>query len=393
MPTPDLTRLNPVPSPKRRTFVVAEGIEYKATPLHFRIPHGVYLHEAACVAVNSKGHVYCFNRGTMPLMIFDSQGNLLNADSWNGTADLYGGYDAAESKADGVVRWRGSEFVKPHGITIDEADNLWLVDVKAHVVTHCTPDGRRLMMLLPGPRAVRDEATMRTLIGKAQTPSDLQSGVAFNLPCNVAVQPRPDGFVYVCDGYGNSRVHCFRRSDGGHVRSWGRSGTASGQFNLPHDLVVLHRPEQSDPEGDRVLVADRENHRIQIFSASGQYLAQWHVHRPCGIALSWDRRLLYVCQLAPSHSSQRTGGQAHPEKWTSNIGNCVTIHDPVSGTRYGRIGQPHGTDSPLGMLEPHGIAVDGGGVVYTASVSFHREGIYRKPVPYILATLKRWVPG
>lgn len=364
---------------------------HAAMPLHFVVPHGIYLHEAACVAVDSADRVVCFNRGSMPLMIFDASGRLLNVDRWNGTRDLFAGYDPYESGLSTTVRWSASEFVKPHGLTIDENDDLWLVDVGAHVVTHCTMQGDRRLMLLPGPRAVTDPRKMRELIGEKQVPALRQSGKAFNQPCNVAVQRRADGHVFVCDGYGNSRVHCFRRSDGAHVRSWGTSGTRPGEFNLPHDAAVLHR-HTTNPMDDRLLVADRENHRVQLFALDGTPLRQWHVHRPCGIALSSDESRLYVAQLAAGHVTQRTGGQASTAKWTRNIGNCVSIHSPETGLELGRIAGDVATDAPTGMLEPHGVAVARDGRVYTASVSFHREGVYRKPVPYILATLKAWQP-
>ena len=371
---------------------MATSLRYDPMLLHFMIPHGIYLHEAACVAVDSFNRVVCFNRGSMPLMIFDVNGHLMNVERWNGTRDLFAGYDPYESEVNKAVRWRESEFVKPHGLTIDENDELWLVDVGAHVITHCTMSGERKMMLLPGPRVITDTKQMKNLVGEKQVPALQQSGKPFNKPCNVAVQRRPDGHIFVCDGYGNSRIHCFRRSDGAHMRSWGTSGTRLGEFNLPHDAVVLHK-HTSSPMDDQLLVADRENHRVQIFALDGSPLFQWHVHRPCGLALSSDESKLYVVQLAAGFVTQRTGGQASTAQWTPNIGNCVSIHSPETGLELGRIAGETATDAPTGLLEPQGVAVASDGRVYTASVSFHREGIYRKPVPYILATLKAWQPS
>jgi DNA-binding beta-propeller fold protein YncE len=90
----------------------------------------------------------------------------------------------------------------------------------------------------------------------------------------VAVDRR-SGDLYIADGHDNARVHRFS-ADGRHLLSWGAYGTDPGQFNLPHNVAT-------DAEG-RVYVADRENHRIQVFDEQGKYLDQWNnLHRPCGL--------------------------------------------------------------------------------------------------------------
>ncbi len=52
-----------------------------------------------------------------------------------------------------------------------------------------------------------------------------------------------------------------------HVLLWGSRGTGPGEFGLPHNLVV-------DDEG-RVYVTDRDNQRVQVFSAVGEFLSEW----------------------------------------------------------------------------------------------------------------------
>src|SRR5262245_50608183 len=51
------------------------------------------------------------------------------------------------------------------------------------------------------------------------------------------------------------------------LTAWGSRGTAAGQFDLPSGIAV-------DTSG-RVYVADRNNHRIQMFDASGNWLRMW----------------------------------------------------------------------------------------------------------------------
>src|SRR5262249_315388 len=57
--------------------------------------------------------------------------------------------------------------------------------------------------------------------------------------------------------------------------SWGGPGTDPGEFNIAHNITC-------DADG-WVYVADRENHRVQVFDGNGKYEAQWkNLHPPCG---------------------------------------------------------------------------------------------------------------
>src|SRR6266571_3724267 len=49
-----------------------------------------------------------------------------------------------------------------------------------------------------------------------------------------------------------------------------------GQFNIAHNIAT-------DEDG-WVYVADRENHRVQVFDGNGKYETQWNnLHRPCAL--------------------------------------------------------------------------------------------------------------
>ena len=72
----------------------------------------------------------------------------------------------------------------------------------------------------------------------------------------------------------NARVHKYS-PDGKLLFSWGEPGTAAGQFNLVRNIAC-------DDDG-WVYVADRENHRVQVFDSNGKYETQWNnLTRPCG---------------------------------------------------------------------------------------------------------------
>ena len=77
---------------------------------------------------------------------------------------------------------------------------------------------------------------------------------------------------------------------------WGTTGTDPGQFNIAHNIAT-------DDDG-WVYVADRENHRVQVFDGNGKYEMQWNnMHRPCA---------LYCCAAAARirSSSSASWGRA-----------------------------------------------------------------------------------
>jgi peptidylamidoglycolate lyase len=77
----------------------------------------------------------------------------------------------------------------------------------------------------------------------------------------------PDGEILVADGYRNSRVVRFASDGTFKGIIGGTKGAEPGQFNVPHAVVA-------DSRG-RILVADAENSRIQVFDRSGKYVEQW----------------------------------------------------------------------------------------------------------------------
>ena len=94
-------------------------------------------------------------------------------------------------------------------------------------------------------------------------------------PTNVAFAPNGD--FYVADGYGKGFIHHYNQK-AELIRSWGGNGAEAGQFNCPHGLWVDRRGAEPI-----LVVADRENHRFQKFTLSGEYLGAMNenLRRPC----------------------------------------------------------------------------------------------------------------
>ena len=99
----------------------------------------------------------------------------------------------------------------------------------------------------------------------------------------------PNGDLFVSDGYANSRVHRFS-PDGRLLHSWGRPGKRGpGEFHIPHGIWVHW--------DGRVMVCDRENNRIQLFTGDGEYLGMWtDLARPCDIYVDAEG-IVYVVEL------------------------------------------------------------------------------------------------
>ncbi len=205
-----------------------------------RVPAHVEL-RAAAVSVDSQDRVYCFNRNEQhPVVVFDRDGNFLTS-------------------------WGAGMFRFPHAIRIVEGDFVWVCDEHLMQFMKFTTDGKLLETI--GEKGHRSDTGV--------PPDDFTSqawrkvthgGGPFNLPTDIAFAP--DGSIFITDGYGNARVHKFS-AERKHLFSWGEPGNAPGQFNLPHGVWIDRR--------GRVLVADRENDRVQVFDQEGNLLMVWPV--------------------------------------------------------------------------------------------------------------------
>ncbi|WP_316772534.1 peptidyl-alpha-hydroxyglycine alpha-amidating lyase family protein [Pedobacter frigiditerrae] len=140
--------------------------------------------------------------------------------------------------------WGENQFLMPHGLTIDEKDNVWVSDVGLHQIFKFSKDGKLLMT-----------------IGVAKVVGS--DALHFNRPTDIAIAK--DGSFYVSDGYGNSRIVKFS-AKGKYLLEWGKKGMGVGEFNIPHSITL-------DKDGN-VYVADRENKRIEVFNDKGKFLRE-----------------------------------------------------------------------------------------------------------------------
>ncbi len=209
-------------------------LEYQLVANWPNLPAGMKLGGISAVASDSKDNIYLLHRLKPYVLVLDKDGKL--------------------------VRSFDGDFKTPHGLRIDKDDNLWIADMANHLVQKFAPDGKLLLSL-----GMKDKPGL----------ADDQ----FNKPADAFVGP--DGEIYVADGYGNSRIAKFSQ-DGKFVKDWGKKGKGASEFNIPH-VVFLD-------EGNRVVVGDRENLRVQIFDRAGKLLDEWKdTGAPYGLAIHKDR--------------------------------------------------------------------------------------------------------
>jgi sugar lactone lactonase YvrE len=239
-------------------------------------------------------------------------------------------------------------MVTPHGIAVDRAGNVWIADfsgnkagTRGHQVHKFSPKGEKLMSL-----------------GIAGKPGDADG--QFNQPNDVVVGP--DGSIYVSEGHdaqgmtttaavaeglkrgATSRISKFS-PDGKFIKSWGKIGVRHGEFRTPHAIVF-------DSRG-RLWVADRGNHRIEIFDQEGNYLdSRYAFSRVSGLFIKGET--LYAID-------SESGPLNHP-----NWRNGVRI-GPVDEDRVTGFIQPfEREDRAYQGVAGEGVAVDADGVVFAA---------------------------
>lgn len=275
-----------------------------------KLPDGWELMDVAAVAVGEKDRVYVFNRGEHPMIVFEADGTF-------------------------VKSWGEGVFSRAHGIHVGPDGMLYCTDDGDHTVRKCTPDGKVVLEIgIPG------------------QPAPFMSGEPFHRCTHTALSP--DGHIFVSDGYGNACVHKYD-PNGKRVLTWGAAGTGPGQFNLVHNIVA-------DDDGF-VYVADRENHRVQVFNTDGKYEGQWNdLHRPCGLYMPRGKcPICFIGELGPGMPVNRL----YP-----NLGPRLSIVDN-EGKLIARLGGEDGPGLEVGkFLAPHGLAVDSKGDIYVGEVSY-----------------------
>jgi DNA-binding beta-propeller fold protein YncE len=230
------------PDPKQMEN--APPLGYHAVETGLSLPDGIKLGASSSVAFDAQGHMWLFNRGEHPLIEFDGTGKFIRS-------------------------FGEGQFNRPHGMRIAPDGNIWLTDVQGHTVTKMSPKGEVLMTFgTKGQSGSWDEAAGTRLLFE---------------PADIGFAPNGDVLIVQGHGRGEGRVLRFDKS-GKFVKSWGGKGAEPGKFDQPHSILVTAQ--------NQVLVADRENRRVQIFDMDGKYITSWKfAGLPCGLLTGPDKQL------------------------------------------------------------------------------------------------------
>jgi DNA-binding beta-propeller fold protein YncE len=300
---------NDLPQPYRTTRDWGElpaGVKWAAVTAVEPAPDGAIYVIHRCFA-NS-----CAGRGEAPILKYDAAGKLL-------------------------ATWGQGMFNFPHGATVDADGNLWVTDArgdggKGHQVFKFDRNGRVLMTL-----------------GKAGVSGS--GPELFDQPTDVVIAANGD--ILVADSHRNgknNRIVKFTK-DGKFIKEWGRIGSVRGEFRTPHAMAF-------DSRG-RLFVADRGNHRIQIFDQDGKLLDTFYQFgRVSGLFIKADDTLYAI----DSESEQET----HPQ-WKTGVRIGKATEDKVTAFI-----PPHETGEFYGEAG-EGVAVDADDSVFAAEGPNSRE--------------------
>jgi DNA-binding beta-propeller fold protein YncE len=223
------------------------------------------------------------------------------------------------------------QLIKPIGLDVDAAGNVYVADINGKVVVVYGPDGRYLRR-----------------IGGDKWFTRLSS---------VTVDPAGTRVYAVDIGGVSSEQHMVRVFDamsGAHLLDIGKRGAGPGEFNLPRDLAI--------GKDGRLYVVDGGNFRVVVFDRDGRYLTSFgsvgkqygQFARPKEVAVDRDGNV-YVVDTA--------------------FGN-FQIFNP-EGELLLFVGDRSEREGPGKYMLPSGIAVDEDGRVYMVDQWFRKIDVFR----------------
>jgi DNA-binding beta-propeller fold protein YncE len=269
-------------------------------PGQFRTPDGI--------SVDSAGRVFVADQENDRVQVFSADGTLLNVIT-NG-------------------------LKRPYGVAADDRGSVYVLDT----------DNDRIQELTAAGVPVRTWGSKGKGDGQLDDPRGIGVG--------------PDGTVYVAD-HDNNRVDAFA-PDGTFIRKWGRNGgdgsagSGPGEFDQPRGIAT-------DPTG-AVYVVEKNNHRVQKFTADGQFVTAF------GGLGTGDGQL----QLPYNAAVDQNG-----TLYVADVDNQRVDEFGLDGTFRGRFGTQGA--GPGQFDEPYAVAVDCRGGLYVTDENNARVQRFADP--------------
>lgn len=302
--------------------VGAGNRQYEADESFLKLPGGVALGYTHGIVTDEQNQVYLFNMSKDAVIVLSESGEFIR--SW------------------------GEEFeAGAHGMLLNREGGiayLYLTDVARGLVVKTTLDGETLLTI-GMPDLPEYDAERRPFV-----------------PTDVAVASNGD--IYIADGYGQHRVLQYDK-EGKLIRSWGGYGSAPGELACPHGVSIVVRNDT-----EYVYVADRSNHRIQVFALNGEHVrfVTEEMDEPC--SFYEHNGELYIpdlkCRVTIIDEQDR-----------------LIAHLGEDKTNAGKPDWPNlapGSIAPGTFSSPHGVCVDSKGSIYVAEWTQHGRITKLKPI-------------
>ena len=290
-----------------------------------------------CFNTVPPGSAVCINRGPAnpPILEFDPAGRLLKS-------------------------FGAGLFAYPHGFTVDQQGNLWATDVNdAEVVLGMS--ARNAAGVVMGQEVLKLSPNGQVLMTLGKEGVSGNGPDTFDRPTGVAIAPNGDIFVtdgHLPNAHNNGRVLKFSK-DGKFIKSWGKRGSAPGDFDEPHDIFL-------GGSQNRIYVADRQNQRIQVFDQDGNFIAAWkQFGEPSSVFVGKDNTI-YVGSGFPDPAAKR--GEIRG----------IVVGSALDGSLKAFIPDPADPASLTRGTTSSGIAADDEGSIYSADVAAHNLRKYVK---------------
>ena len=220
---------------------------------HWQITHGV--------AIDPENNLYVIHQGDAKLpnhpsiFVFDSEGSFIRAFG----EQFQGGGHGLEIRVEGGTPFLyvcAFEQIKSIAKLTLDGKTIWQKHAPMKSELYAEDEASD-----PKPIWGRDRF-MPTNV--AFLPSIDSGGVDFGGVDSAEIHSRSD--FLVADGYGSYAIHRYD-ADGNWLSYFGGAGKGRGKFNLPHGIWIDNR-NQDDAQ---IVVADRANNDLQIFSLDGTY--------------------------------------------------------------------------------------------------------------------------
>ena len=229
------------------------------------------LNQPRGVAINSKNHIIVTETGSRQVSVYDKE--------WR------------------KIRSFGCKGNQPFDVTVDDDDNVYVVDFDNHRLQKFSSDG-----VFVSSTVIRGETLL----------PGYPKGVGYN-KTNRKIYVSCNHIVHVL----NTNLSC--------CFTFGKRGKNKGEFRIPYGVSF-------DREGN-VHVADSKNNRVQVFSADGKFIRKLdNCDHPVGIAIGPCTDMIYV---------------------TDGTRNCISLFTAAGEhiRSFGTKGRGDGQfDSPAGIV-------------------------------------------